>query len=140
MFSSMQLDRIELVRLSIEHSPRPQDIELKDPEKDWVHVEYTCNAHDVKPWFQVKLQIMVDRASKGDQRIDVELEAYFKFPEGTGLEIMQLFVPNTCVAHAINYARNIIYEATSQTKYGPFRLPLLDLVAIEQKKAETANP
>ena len=144
--SFFQFDDFLVLRYScefIDPSSKQKDLKIKSiTDKYIVDVDFTIVKKDEENKNLTYCKISINNSDK-------KLPGYSIFAEGVGVfdgdlgkeleqnrYINEIQIP--AIAHGINHLRNFIMNATSQSPFGKYVVPFLDLGKLIKSKAERA--
>lgn len=152
--SLMRLDKYNLVSLSIDSraqddsAPSSDGIKTIAGDRSQATVSYRLFTEVTGLRYLVQYRLGIAWAGKAPSRfdkIDIGLDGFFSFPEGTDRAIVSTYVPLLCLTNLHGIARGVIAQITGTCDGGPYFVPLLDMkrvvqLATEKSKSKRRKP
>lgn len=138
--SAMRLDSCVVTSLTVQCRPGTDGADEADVTVDQ-RMQFGVERHPSSPRFRFVVEFGIDwpeDARTRFQRVAIGLTAEFSFPEEAPQEMIDVFVPEVCLANLYATARGLVAQATAMCPGGPFLLPLVNIREI-LKTAEPAE-
>lgn len=140
--SPLQLEHFVVHRLVVETSPEEGSSGGPAQEEKFAcQIQTKFGKHKTEPRFRVRLCLKLtwpDQPGARFKKILVELEGFFRLPDGFPEDKVPSYIPHLPVANLMGLARGVVLQATAFCPGGPFTIPLMDIrTGLDSEKQRT---